>query len=507
MSETSIKNTVQNVAINGSALFLCSLVNVIFLGYLAVRLGLQEYGLIVLVRTLLATGALAMLDLGLSEAAAVRVAALRASGNQQALAGTVVLATALTLVIGIVAGAVMGLAADLWVGLLLRNDPGVQADFAIVAVLLAATLAVQLPGVVCESVLRGLNRFPLLRAIEVAFTMAFAGAGVVLVEGGSGYRPVVLLLVGLVVLRALAAIVLAFGSVLRGHAIERPNRQLFGDLYQLASPILVGKTLAVLNFYTIFYASSVLVGAAGLGGVDLLMRWPRFMKMFFGQLNQTIMPLAVGLDTTGRQESLERTYRKSLTFALGATMPALLAAAFFAEEILLVWLNPELAVHWRWLSALFFWPLVVLPVGLGGAMLMGRPHFIARNNLYAAGQLLVILGVAVTTAAWLGERAVLLAHLCGIFAVLPFQTRLIDGHMRIPRWETLRVVARVALGVPPAVLVGIVIKAAAIVSGPLTLLAGVGLWCAVSWTTIYVAVFSAEERSQVRRVAFMILGR
>ena len=74
-------------------------------------------------------------------------------------------------------------------------------------------------------------------------------------------------------------------------------------------------------------------------------------------------------------------------------------------------------------------------------------------------------------------------------------------------WDTLRILLKIALWTLPATFVGVAIKASAVVSGPLTLAVAVGLWCGVSWATIYAAVFSAEERNQISRIALMIVGR
>lgn len=505
MTAPSTRSTVRNVSINGTALLVCGLVNLFFLGYLATRLGIRDYGLIALARTLLATGVLTILDLGLSEAAGARTAALRATGDHGTLWSSALLAAAFAAVAGLVGGLIMILAAEPVASMLLRNDLEKVPEFAVIVIILAATLVVQLPGSVCESILRGLNRFRAYRSLEVGHAVAFAGIGVVLVERGHGYFAIIMLLIAIVILRALVAVTLIAVPMWRARSLLRLDRDEARKLFHLARNIFGGKLLGVVNLYSIYYASSILVGAAGLGLVDLLMRWPRFLKAFFGQLNSAIMPFAVGLDATKDREGLVQTYTTSLTFAMLVTVPALLSVAFFAEDLLLAWVGAEFARSWPWLSALFLWPLVVLPVSLGGMMLVSRPGFVARINVISAGQLIVILAVAVSTAGTLREYAFLLAHLAGVFAVVPFQVRLIERELGLRAWASAKISAKVVLGALTAVLAALGIHATNLVTGPITLAIAIGLCCLVAWAALGSLVLTAPERRQVRRIVLMFL--
>ncbi len=504
-----MKRLVQNTAINFAAFGLVSLTGLALVPVLVGTYGLELFGLIVLARLLLPTGIMGLFDLGLPNAAIRHIAHAGASGDQagaeRVLSGALLLSLLPAVIVALVV--VFGAA---WISSdVLSIAPARLDSFSRLVAWTGLALLPLYPGLVVEGALKGLERFAVIRAAEVAAALANAAGVVTLVLLDAPYQAVAYLYlltqlcrIGFLVLVALTP--LAGGVRFRW---RRPDRASLKETLLYGRAMVERKVVDILFTFGPGLVIANQVGAAGVGAYDVLMRLPRFAKITSGLATSALLPFSTKLDSHDRDGALQRIVTQGSRFSLTLFAPPLLVGAAFGGDILRHWLGPDYADLGAWLSLAFLWPLIAAWHHIGGSAIASRRHAVHRSNLINLGQLVLFLVVALTLLGSYAERAFILALPLAVAVAAPFHITIICREYGVSRLAFLRLLLGILLaGIPAAGLAGLVLW-----QGWSESLAGFlaffALCCGLYWACITLFVLAPADRQTLRSMLRVVLGQ
>lgn len=441
--------------INLTAFTIISLVNLLIVPLLVKHYGLAQYGLIVLARMILPTGALALFDFGLTDATTKHVAhamAIRDRGGAGRAIGTsLLIVVPVTLLLTSVALTAPDAVATYLLGIK-------QEEFGFLPVVTWTGLALILlfPGLIAEGALRGVERFDLIRGLDVGAGFVYVGGAIALMLVGADYKSIIYLYLASVTARALVLIAVVF--VPRSPLwlpLGWPRAGEIGEQVTLAWRLFQGKILSIIfNLGGPLIISHTLSQAA-VGIFDALSRIPHFAKSVMGVVNSAILPMAVRMDVRKERaqfgDLLSIATRLSLVFA---AVP-LATIAMFGSEVFNLWLGGRHAGYGPWFGILMLWPLTLAVSGTGVATLVAQSAAMRPLNLIAVVQVALYIAIGVGFLAQLQERSFVLALVVAPCFVTPLQLMLVIRTYNLPSRLYPDMLVRFALAMIPAVVIAI----------------------------------------------------
>jgi len=471
--------------------------------------GLYAFGLLMLARSFLPTGALAALDLGVSEVATQTVARARVNGNWDEAAAR--LRIVLTIALGVALLGGLGIfALGTWVESWMDVRDEYEQSFIALIQLTGGALFLLFPALVADGVLKGFEAYGPLRATELIGTLVYAVVALVAVHRGLAFDTVGQAFLGGILLRFAVQSALAV-SLLRRHGAWRwqMTSGYWRTTIALCWLMMRGKLLGVMQTQAPQLLIGSMIGAAAVGVYDIIMRLPRFAKSVLGLLNALVLPLATRLDETDEVAGQRRLGSVGLLLVPAIAVPLLAVGVIFSEPLLRYWMGAEFASLWLWQSVAFAIPVASSIVGAGSVALLAK-HDAARRLLgYTALQVLAQYAVAFSLFAWLDERSFILGQALAAALLFAPQVALLSEVQEIPR----RYVARVWLFLATcaaASVAGSISIAAVGVSGIAALVFAPVVWCgfaALAWSMLFDGLQRARIAATVRDRALQWMRR
>jgi O-antigen/teichoic acid export membrane protein len=422
---TLLTRLARNTALSAAAFGVNGLIGLALVPIVAGAYGLAQFGLLTLARTLLPTGALAVLDLGVAEIATQAVGRARGSGNW-ARAGED-LGVLLALSAG--AGAALAIALALLapaLAALFGAGPAERESFAGVLWLTALALAAFFPGLVAEGVVKGFERFGTLRAIEVLATIAYACATLVAVAAGWSYAAVGYAYLAAMLARYAALAGIAASEMRRvGLRPRRWSRASREDVLRRSGLMFQSKVLGTLQMPVPPLAIGALLGPGAVGLYEIITRLPRFLKSTLSLLASAVLPVAARLEGRGAGEQLGGLALKSFWLVPYVTFPVLFAVAGFARPVLELWVGPQLAAQWPWMALMLAYPLLQVCLYVSQAALQVRPEYMARANRISAVGIAIQYAVSMAFIGPFGAMSFVLGIALATAATFPFHVHLV----------------------------------------------------------------------------------
>lgn len=417
---------IRNTAISAIAYFVISVLGIWVTGALASTYGLTAFGVITLARLFSATGLVGVFDLGTPENASHVVARARATGDW-AEAIRSVQWLALFAFIASLFAALITLLLSQRLGPWLAVDKGSEDMFQHVLLVSAIVLPLCLTSQVAEGVIRGFERYAIVRGLEVFTSVAYALGAWFLMDSRQPFSLVIYLYLALTVVRALVAYSLAWAA-LRNHASPAgPSPSTATWRIMLDRTWLVGpnKILATLQTQSVPLVIGFMVGVTGAAVYDLLMRLPRFVKSALGLLNSAVLPFASRLEAANSRVTLRTLHEHGLIMIAFLTAPPLFALAVFSEQLLHLWVGDTLARYWGWQSLAFSTPLITVIIGFASMSMFSKTEVLKLMSLMVGVRLVVQYAIAWPLSDALGERAFILGTTVAVLVTAVWELRLL----------------------------------------------------------------------------------
>jgi O-antigen/teichoic acid export membrane protein len=490
-----IKRLIQNTIISTVAFGAAALLGLIVIPVIIRTWGVTEFGLIVITRLLLPTGMMAVLDLGLSEVATQVVARARehrdwgVAGRQ--LSFLTVLSVLLTLT----------LSATIWLGapyltLIMKVDSAHVEKFTEILHYTAITNLVLVPALVWEGIVKGFERYNLLRISEFTSTVAYVFLTIWAAKASASFDTVAYIYLATLVLRAFAVLVAAVTALKKkGTRFASWTAEIRRQLLHRCVLLLQGRLIGGIAGPIQPFIVGLLFGPKAVGTYDALVRLSRVSKVVVGLLTSALLPVASRLDERGSSTTFQRLGELGLIMLPMFTVPPIAAAAILSSNIMQVWIGPLLAPYAFWMGLSFLIPICTQYLVIGNVIFLTRTEIQSQLNMLMGAQLLVWAVVSLATLNLFAERALILGQVVGNLAVLPWQIRTLSRALDLDPQRFSR-----ALGTQAAILI--------IGSILLSILAGyiqfdsviklmliAGMFCLTTWIAQYFLVLEKRHRA------------
>ncbi|MCJ9700949.1 hypothetical protein [Bradyrhizobium sp. SHOUNA76] len=490
-----IKRLIQNTVISALAFGVAALLGLAVIPLIIGTWGVTEFGLIVISRLLLPSGMMAVLDLGLSEVATQIVARAREhrnwtqAGRQIAFLGVVSIALTVILSAGI------WLATPLFV-IVMKVDAAHLETFTRIMHYTALANLIFVPALVWEGIVKGFERYNLLRVAEVTTTAGYVGLTFAASWAAAGFEVVAYIYLATLVARAVVIGIAAFVALRHKHVRLLPwTPDIRQDILHRCLLLLQGKLMGGISGPFQPFLIGLLFGPKAVGTYDALVRLSRVSKVVVSLLTSALLPVASRLDERGSATSFQRLGDLGLVMMPMFVVPPLAATAILSPEIMNIWIGPLLAPYAFWMGLSFLVPICAQYVAIGSLIFLTRPEVQARLNRLIAVQLLIWAAVSAATLHLFAERALILGQVIGSIAVLPLQLAELRGALELDRKRFARVI-----GTQFAILVLASIFLATIAGyirfdSVLKLALGSMVFCLITWTLQYFLVLEKRHRT------------
>lgn len=490
-----IKRLIQNTIISTIAFGAAAILGLIVIPVIIRTWGVTEFGLIVITRLLLPTGMMAVMDLGLSEVATQVVARAREHRDWNLVSRQLSFLTALSIPLA------LGLCAAIWLSapyltVLMNVDSGHTGRFIDILHFTALANLVLVPALVWEGIVKGFERYNVLRLSEFASTLAYVALTVWASAVSAPFEIVAYIYLATLIARALAVLTAALIALVKKNTkFLRWTSREYRELLHRCLLFLQGKLIGGISGPIQPFVAGLLFGPAAVGTYDALVRLARVSKILVGLLTSALLPVASRLDERGSSTTFQRLGELGLVMLPMFTLPPLAAAAVLSPAILQLWIGPLLAPYALWMGLSFVIPICTQYLAIGSIIFLTRPEIQARLNWLMGLQLLLWAAVAAATLGLFAERSLILGQAVGSLAVLPWQITTLRRALNLERNRFLR-----ALGTQAAILIfGSVLLwflADYIRVDSLIKLALVaGTFCLTSWVVQYFLVLEARHRA------------
>jgi O-antigen/teichoic acid export membrane protein len=500
MLKRLIHNTIiSTVAFGGAALLGLIVIPVIIRTW-----GVTEFGLIVLARLLLPTGLMAVLDLGLSEVATQVFARAREHRDWRLASQQFSFLLVLSICLALILSAATWLVTPYLIAIM-KVDPAHTQKFTEILHYTAIANLILIPALLWEGIVKGFERYNLLRISEFTSTAIYVALTVRAAGNSLPFDVVAYIYLATLMLRALAVFAAAV-TALRAKNVKlvRWSDETRRQLVHRCLLLLHGKLIGGISGPAPAFIVGLLFGPSGVGVYDALMRLSRVSKIVVSLLTSALLPVASRLDERGSATTFARLGELGLVLLPMFTIPPLAAAAVLSSDILGLWIGPLLAPYALWMGLSFLIPICAQYLAIGSVIFLTRTEVQARLNLLSGIQLLIWTFVSAATLGLFAERALILGQVVGGLAVLPWQI----GTLRRALNLDLRRLQK-AIGTQAVILIvgcALLVPLAAYIhlDSVIKLAAIAGPFCLVCWFAQYFLVLEPRDRAIIPQVGHLL---
>jgi len=492
---------VRNVLSNSVGKIVTLGANLLLTPFVVWQIGAADYGLLMLVGSVLMYGSL--LDFGMINTVVKHVAECRARKDDQGASAVVSTALLLYSVAAVIA-LVFSVALAPVVPRLFNISDADQLTAVRLVIISGVGLSLSLPCAITTAVLRGLQRYDLVSLVQVIVSGVYVLATIaVLVLGG-----------GVLALATAGVVATLVGQVPSLWLIRRITPDL-RITYRLATQAMARKLLSFSSWLFVHDVATLLqmktdvivIGAllpvAAVTPYALCQKLSRVPQVLTEQFVKVLLPLASELQAHDDQRRLRLMYLWSSRLTLVIFVPIGSAIALLSPDVLTLWLGPSYAEYW---------PLVVILVVALGIDMSQWP---AANILQASARVRLVavvaiatgvanLGLSIVLARWLGLNGVALGTLipttiASVGVMLPYAMRTlgVDGGT-----VAKEIVLPALLPAIPAVLVVYLLRWSFDSIGFWSL-AGCGVTGVIVYAVTYVSVGASRTEQQTYRALAM----
>lgn len=499
-----LRKLLADTAITAAAFLVASVVGLLLVPVLIRAYGLSGFGLIVLARLLLPAGALGILDFGISEIATQAVATACASGGWSTARVRLRLLAMMTVALmTVIATATFFLVPQ--INVWFKVPPEAHESF---MYLLRAT-AIALPGLfvglLAEGIIRGFQRFSILRVTEVGLTLIYATAVLIGAWLDRTYVWPAWAFLAMQVVKAIIFGVLALRLLPRGGRVE------FGAVatlyvWERARLLFTARILGNLQHQIPTLLIGLIVGPAAVGIYDSILRLPKFAKSALAVIGSTVMPAAIRLDAAGDHGRLQAIGRVTISVLPWLIFPPLAAVAAFSGDVLNLWLGPEFVRYAPWLAVFLLVPAFNTIISFQNNTLLNRPEYLRGNNRIALVQSVLQLILSLVLVRWLAQNAFILGQVVATISVFVWQIRLGHACLHPPRQLRRRFFTFVLLTVL-AVLASIAVVPTPVFHSALGSLVAIAVAMALAWGIATCCFLTSEGRGTLRAMIRVMMTK
>ncbi|MBH5368885.1 lipopolysaccharide biosynthesis protein [Bradyrhizobium glycinis] len=502
-----LKRLVQNTVVSAIVFGLVAILGIIVIPIIIRTWGVAEFGLIVLTRLLLPSGLIGVVDFGLPEVTTQVVARAREHRDWRLAGGQILLLSVISLLLGIALSLAIWLTAPLIVTQF-KVEPTHAASFTNMLLATAASNLLLFPALVWEGVVKGFERYGLLRLCEFLTTLLYVAATIYAARSGQPYEMVTYYFLASGVLRALILLGASVAALSRTRIrltvpAAAVGREVMTRCILVMQGKLIGGIIAPIQPFLI----GTFIGPQSVGIYDTLVRIPRLAKVVASLLISAMLPVVSRLDQRNSHLQFNRFGEAGIVMLPIVTVPPFVAAAVMSPAIMHLWIGPQIVPYAHWMGWMFVVTMCFQYVIFGNTLFMTRTKVQRRLNRLMMIHLVIWAAVTLAAVHLLAERAFILGQAIGTSAIVPWQLMTFVRELELDAkrfWSAMLAHwAILLLAALPLAAIQYFVPDAGIVA-----LAGLmAAFCAATWTAQYFLVLTEEQRGLIAALGRTYFGR
>jgi O-antigen/teichoic acid export membrane protein len=428
-----LKRLVQNTVVSALVFGGVAILGVVVIPIIVRTWGVTEFGLIVLARLLLPSGLVGIVDFGLPEVTTQVVARAREHRNWSIAGSQLLLLTIVSVLLAIALSAVTWFSIPFLVSQF-KIEPAHVTTFS--QILQATTIANLLlfPALVWEGVVKGFERYSLLRVSEFLTTVVYVVATIYAANSGRSYDIVAYCFLGSNVLRALILLGAAAAAFRHSRAtLSMPTREVRREVMTRCLLVMQGKLIGGIIAPIQPFLIGIYLGPQSVGIYDTLVRIPRLVKVVASLLTSALLPVVSRLDQRADNERFDKFGEAGIALLPMVTVPPMAAAAILSPAIMQIWIGPQITPYAHWMGLMFVVTMSFQYVIFGNVLFMTRTKVQARLNMLMLIHLVIWATITFATTHLFAERAYILGQTIGTVAILPWQLSIFVRELHVDR--------------------------------------------------------------------------
>jgi membrane protein EpsK len=486
----------RNTLISGVVGVLALLINFFVVAFAIRKLGMDAYGVFVLALSFsVSAGYLSISDLGLQAGVSRFIADADGRGDRHRMSEVVSSALAILLGTGGVAAALLLALAVVAAHLFHVPTESLRAALGLLFVLFAAEALFSLPGLAFYGLLQGLQRYGLIKTVDLSRQLLYTVAVVIVLGTGHG-------VVAFGAVTVASSLFSALGYALMAR-LSCPDLRISPRLISRAGlRPLVGFSgwafVAAINGVIWAQMDKVILATVSpvsvLTGYDIANRLQSAASYPLSFTTQAVVPAAANLSAMNSRVRLEALLVRGTRYTLALSFPATIAAMILARPLIVSWVGTQYANMSGPAQLFLLYQLVISSATIAHTILIGL-GWIRTVALYATIALGINLVISIALVKPLGISGVIIGTLVGYGFTAPLYIRLALQKLSMPLGEF--VAGGIVPVIPWALTFAVLLAVTAQIVQPTQLLTVAA--CCVPASVVYVAgivrfAMSGDER-------------
>lgn len=271
------------------------------------KVGIVEYGLVGISSIFAMSGYVSLLELGFQKTIAKYTAEYHAQNNELKICRLISTMFWVFMAIGILL-MIVGLSFTGLILSFLKLPAGYRSSFQIALTIIFVSYVFQFPNLVFAGLFEGLQRFDVLKGIQVIATILSALSVIILLMSGYGYIAIVCSTIAALIIQCLLYFILSFKTLpYLSIRYKHFSIRYLAEIWQMAKYLFAGKISSLIYHQTPRVLISIFLGAAVMTSYEVVIRLPRFLKVMLGFVNAAVTPAASELNA-GKKKPICSSY-------------------------------------------------------------------------------------------------------------------------------------------------------------------------------------------------------
>ena len=501
MKQKIIKNTLYS----GVATVFVAAIGFFLTPFIVIKLGLAQYGLVVLANVFAFTGLVSLFDFGFQATIIKHSAEYLKTRKFEKLSQLILVMLCLFFLMGFIL-MVLGISfSNLFASSIFRIPANYMTQVRSGFIIVFISYLFQFPSVVLVGFIQGAQRFDILKGTEMILSVLKAVIIVIVLSLGFNFLSVIFVNILIVFLRFLILfIVIVFGGFPLSFNYRLLKFDILKETAHMTKYVFICRISGLLFNSTDRFLIGIFLGPTAMASYDLILRLPRLVKSFLGFSNAAILPAASELKAINDKEKLRKLFLKGLQYQLFLAVPVVMFCMVQAKGFFVLWLGVPFGYLAPLMQFRLFYNLFIPFNTLGGTILIGMAKKLKQLTFLNIGGTLLNFIIMIIVIHNYGLYGVVFAIVTSMLFLMPFCLRLFFVELNV----TIRQFAARTIPVFLVAVVPLMLNVLLNLIWPNNNLGIFSLkaffWLGTYYLMLYFIVFNAEDRQLLSSITSKI---
>jgi len=375
--KSEIKQVITNSAWNSGSFAAISLLMLLTTPFFVKKLGVEGYGIYILITSLI--GYYGLLDLGLGEALIKFISEFNSKEDNQSICRAINSALMVQLLIGCLASASLILFSQFIIPFLKISDSYRDAARFGISVCSLGFLFIMISSAF-SSAIKGIQRFDITSKVDSLINIAITVTLVILLLSGYGLKECLVVNVVTNFIMLVTYIIIIKKLIPTWKPVFVADRKYIRSFFQFSFYLFLSKLSGIFANYIVRFIISFFLSPVAVTYYVVPSKLVGAVGGFMGGAVNSVFPYSSALHSANDQEGIKKTFLTGSKILTGIAAPISFVLILLSKPILTLWMGPEFAEKsWIILCILSLGALIgslsaipnTIIMGLGNSKLVG----------------------------------------------------------------------------------------------------------------------------------------